>query len=400
MRPLRACLAAVFLLAASISPGATLPPGGLDRFCCLHPLPSGKVLFLDAALAQLWLWDGQTWARAAQLPPLPCVPEVFAADPALAQVAVACTGSGSTSRPKVLIASLTGEPGASWRELPPVPLADVTSLAFHRQSWEVAGPPCALGRCGPEPTVLRRGATFPTWFRWEMGQWQQRGTATWDPQWEKLAEAACKVPQLSHPKPCQRYPDLAKIFEAGGVASYGLSSQRFLLAATTSGNLLAASASGRRLELLSQSGKVTELPGDQGPPPLAEVGSFVSLSPPPPTLSYRGVGPPRSFRGEGREVQGVVHHWVPVRRFLAAAVLGEELYLLQKTERWELVVAQPQGTWTVSLPTSLELCHPGPFPGLYGRCFLAVGPSFVVTGPPWVVVPLPQGWNQKPENGC
>lgn len=391
MRTLRACLAAVFLLAAWESPGATLPPGGLDRFCCLHPLPSGKVLFLDAVTAELWLWDGQTWARAAQLPPLPCVPQAFATDPAVAQVAVPCTGSGSTRRPKVLITSLKGEPGAPWRELPPVPLADVTSLAFHRQSWEVAGPPCALGRCGPEPTVLRRGATFPTWFRWEMGQWQKRGTATWDPQWEKLAEAACKVPQLSHPKPCQRYPDLAKIFEAGGVASYGLSSQRFLLAATSSGNLWAASASGRRLELLSESGKAADLPGDQGPQPLAEAEMFVSLSPAPPT---------RSFQGVKRQVQGLARLWVPVERFLAAAALGEELYLLQKTERWELVVAQPQGTWTVSLPTSQELCHPGPFPGPYGRCFLAVGPSFVVTGPPWVVVPLPEGWNQKPENGC
>lgn len=386
---LPASLAAVCLLAAWQSPGATAPPGGLDRFCCLHQVSAGKALFLDAATAELWLWDGQVWAKAAQLPPLPCLPQALAADPAVAQVAVACTESESTSRPRVFTATLKGEPGGSWRELPPVPLAAVTSLAFHRESWEVAGPPCAVGRCGPEKEVLRRGSSFPTWFRWEKGKWQQRGTATLDPEWEKLVEAACKVAQLSHPKPCQRYPNLARLFEVNGIAYYGLSSQRLLLASTSSGKLWAASASGRHVELLSESGKVAEFPRDPGPQPLAEVEMFVTLYPDPPTRSPRLVQTP---------VEGLVRLSVPAPRFLAAAALGEELYLLRKTERWELLVVQPQSMWTVSLPTSQELCSPSPFPGLYGPCSLAVGTSFVVTGPPWVVLPLPQGWNQKPEN--
>lgn len=379
---------AVSLLFAAVglaaeTPGVSSPPGGLARFCCLSALPSGQAVFLDAAAAELWQWDGSRWQTFAKLSPLPCTPTAFAIDPPGHQVAVACRGLKSPSRAEVFTTTVDGGAAGGWRKLPPVPLAAVVSLAFHRESWEVAGVPCvgALGNCEPGGVGPRAGSSFPAWFRWEENRWTPRGTATWDPHWEKLVEAACRKPQLSHPRPCQRYPHLERMLQLA-TAQYGFSAQSVLLAPTASGGLWAGPASGQSFKLLTNADAAVEVRVGQDPPPLVDIETPASYQEP----RRAALGP----------VQGTLRHQIPVRRYLAAATFGERLYLLRKGERWELVVSDPDATRSVPLPTAQELCPPGPFPGFYGPCSLAVGPSFVVTGPPWVVVALPEGWDRKP----
>lgn len=379
----RASSFAVGLILFFSSPGAASPPGGLDRFCCLHPQPSGQVLFLDAAAAELWQWDGSQWKKSAQLPPLPCTPTAFATDPSVRQVAVACHERNAASPGVIFDTSLANGATEGWRRLPPLPLATVASVAFYRASWEVAGHPCRgeAGNCGEGRWRSPANSTFPAWVRWEENRWKTRRTASWDPQWQEVVDDACKRAQLSHRRPCQRYPLLEWMLQ-DVVAHYGFLAKSYVLAANASGKLWAGPADGERFELLGETAEAFQVLVSQGPPPFAEVETPVSFREP----RRPAFGP----------VQGTIRHQVPVRRYLAAAALGERLYLLRKGERWELVACEPGATWTVPLPTSYELCPPGSFPGFYGRCQLAVGKTFVVVGPPWVVLALPEGWDRKP----